>query len=242
MSEAIPTLSNVIEFPGWRATTDPSSELEVHRAVSEERRRIARELHDVVASSFATITVQTGVATQQLDCHPEQAAEALMAIKSASKQALGELRVILGLLRGGDDVDSGHGAPGLGRVEELAENATAAGVPTQARVLGRPRPLPTAVDLAAFRIVQESLANVVRHAGRSSALIMISYERERLVVEVADDGNGVAADRRCASEGSGYGIAGMRERVHALGGELEAGPRVQGGFRVCARLPVLGRP
>jgi signal transduction histidine kinase len=241
MSEALSSPSNVIEFPGWRIRTDRSSELEVQRAVSEERLRIARELHDVVASSFATISVQAGVAVHVLDQQSAQAVEALEAIKSASKEALGELRTILGMLRTDDDDAARPSAPGLGRLDALAANTTAAGVPTQVRLEGRPRPVPAVVDLTAFRIVQESLANVLRHAGPASAVVTISYERDRLTIEVADDGRGAARSSCEPSEGSGNGIAGMGERALALGGQFEADARPEGGFRVRASLPVLGR-
>src|SRR5258705_5343855 len=184
MSEALPLPSNVIEFPGWRLRPDPSPELEVQQAVSEERLRIARELHDVVASSFATISVQAGVAVHVLEQQPAQALEALKGIKSASKEAQGELRAILGMLRTFDDDEDLPCAPGIGRLDALAARMTAAGVTTQVRVEGRPRPLPAVVDLTAFRIVQESLSNVLRHAGPASAVVTISYERERLNVEV----------------------------------------------------------
>jgi signal transduction histidine kinase len=241
MSEALSSPSNVIEFPGWRIRTDRSRELEVQRAVSEERLRIARELHDVVASSFATISVQAGVAAHVLEEQPGQAGEALEAIKSASKEALSELRTILGMLRTVDDSEARPSAPGLGRLDALAARTTAAGVTTQVRFEGRPRSLPAVVDLTAFRIVQEALANVLRHAGPASAVVTIGYERERLTVEVEDDGRGAARSNRVPSEGSGNGIAGMGERALALGGEFEAKSRPKGGFRVRARLPVLGR-
>ena len=241
MSEALSSPSNVIEFPGWRLRTDRTFGLEVQRAVSEERLRIARELHDVVASSFSTISVQAGVAVHVLEEQPAQAAEALKAIKSASKEALDELRTILGMLRTVEDGEARPSAPGLGRLDSLAARTTAAGVTTRVRIEGRPRPLPAVVDLTAFRIVQESLANVLRHAGPASAVVTISYERDRLAIEIEDDGRGAARSNREESEGSGNGIAGMCERALGLGGEFEAKPRPEGGFRVRARLPVLGR-
>jgi signal transduction histidine kinase len=240
MSEALSFPSNVIEFPRWRLKADPKSEPNVQRAVTEERLRIARELHDVVASSFATINVQAGVAVHVLEEQPAQAVEALKAIKSSSKEALSELRAILGMLRTDDD-EAQPFAPGLERVDALATRTTAAGVTTQVRLVGQPRPLPAVVDLTAFRIVQESLANVIRHAGAASAVVTISYERDGLTIEVEDDGCLDARSDRGPSEGSGNGIAGMGERAFAIGGELEAGPRPEGGFRVRARLPVLGR-
>jgi signal transduction histidine kinase len=230
------SLSNVIEFPVRFSYQQPASQ----RAVVEERLRIAREVHDVVAHSLATISVQAGAAVHVLDEQPHQAANALEAIKATSKEALSELRVILGTLRTSEDVESRAYAPGLGRLDALVANTTAAGVPTETRVVGRPHPLPAEVDFAAFRIIQESLTNVVRHAGRASAQVTVIYQRDRLVVEVEDDGCGAAHAGAHGSEGSGHGIAGMRERAHALGGELEAVPSPDGGFRVHADLPVLG--
>ena len=241
MSEALSSPSNVIEFPGWRLRADPTSELNVQRAVSEERLRLARELHDVVASSFATISVQAGVAVHVLEEQPTQAMEALKAIKSSSKEALGELRAILGMLRTADEDEAHSSAPGLGRLDALAARTTAAGVTTELRLVGRRRPLPAVVDLTAFRIVQESLTNVLRHAGAASAVVTIGYERDGLTVEVEDDGWGNTRSNREPSEGSGNGIAGMRERVLAIGGEFEAELLPECGFRVRARLPVLGR-
>jgi len=241
MGQALSSPSNVIEFPGWRLRTERNSELDVQRAVSEERLRIAREMHDVVASSFATISVQAGVAVHVLEEQPTQAMEALRAIKSSSKETLGELRAILGMLRTADEDEAQPSAPRLGRLDALAARTTAAGVTTQLRLVGRPRPLPAVVDLTAFRVVQESLTNVVRHAGAASADVTISYERDGLTVEVEDDGCGETRSNREPSEGSGNGIVGMSERVLALGGEFEAKPRSEGGFRVRARLPVLGR-
>jgi signal transduction histidine kinase len=241
MNEALSSRSNVIEFPGWRLRPDRTPGLEVQRAVSEERLRIARELHDVVASSFSTISVQAGVAVHVLEEQPDQAAEALKAIKSASKEALGELRTILGMLRTVEGDGARPSAPGLGELDGLAARTTAAGVTTRVRIEGRPRPLPAVVDLTAFRIVQESLCNVLRHAGPASAVVTISYQRDRLTIEIEDDGRGAACSNREPSEGSGNGIAGMQERALALGGEFEVSSRPEGGFRVRARLPVLGR-
>jgi signal transduction histidine kinase len=234
---------NVIEFPPARSTLIRARQDEARRGAAEERLRIARELHDVVSYGFATISVQAGVALHVLDERPEQVTEALQAIRSASKEALGELRAILGMLREVDPVESSQSAGRLQRVDVLAASTTAAGVPTSVRVCGTPRSLPVLVDQTAFRIVQESLANVLRHAAGTSATVTLVYDRERLIVEVEDDGPRRPNTNPRASDGSGNGILGMRERVLAVGGELEAGPRAEGsGFRVCARLPVLGRP
>jgi signal transduction histidine kinase len=205
--------------------------------VDAERLRIARELHDVVAFSFATISVQAGVAVHLADERPDMAAEALQAIKVISKEASQELRAILGVLRrtaGAGDAPS-HGVAGL---DALAATATAAGLPTRVVVSGPARSLPPAVDRAAYRIAQEALTNALRHAGPASAVVTVRYEAARLVVEVLDDGGGVERDDEERGPGDGHGIAGMRERALSLGGELEVGFHPRGGFRVCASLPV----
>jgi signal transduction histidine kinase len=231
-------LSNVIEFPIRR---DFDRQHEERRLLLAERQRIARELHDVISYGFATISVNAGVALDVLSDHPQQAVEALAAIKAASKDALKELRIVLGALRNSDKEGDHSSAPGLGRLDALVASTSAAGVPTEACVVGRPRPLPVAVDIAAFRVVQEALTNVLRHAGPATASVRVTYERDGLIVEVEDDGDGAASAAK-ESEGSGQGIVGMQERARALGGWLEAGPRPGRGFRVRARLPVLGRP
>jgi signal transduction histidine kinase len=234
------SVATVIEFPRRRPEIDSALEHEGRRAAAEERRRITREVHDVVSYSLATISVQAGVALQVLEEQPDKAGEALSAIRSASKDALNQLREILGVLREVDGSQPGRCAPGLGQLDALVESITAAGVRTELRLTGRRRLLPAAVDLVAFRIVQEALTNVLRHAGPATAVVTISFEREALVVEVEDDGRGHAIES--SSPGSGSGIAGMRQRASTVGGEVEASRRQGDGFRVRARLPVLGRP
>jgi signal transduction histidine kinase len=174
-----------------------------------------------------------------MDEHPEQARQALLTIKATSKEALRELRGILGLLRQGDEAETRAPAPGLDQLGALVEATSRIGVLTQLSVSGPVRRLPPAVELAAYRIVQESLANVLHHARAASAAVTLSYEDDRLAVEVADDGRGWPANGRWPPTGSGngLGIVGMRERATAVGGELEVGPRPEGGFRVRARLP-----
>jgi signal transduction histidine kinase len=178
------------------------------------------------------------VAAHVADTRPEQTVEALLAIQTASRDVLREMRAILGQLR--QDDDAAELTRGIGRLSALAESTTSVGVRTVVHVSGRPRPVPLAVDLAAYRIVQEALANVLRHACGAAASVSIAYQREGLALTIEDDGMGEAS--AFASEGSGYGILGMRERALALGGELEAGPGPGGGFRVCAYLPYLRRP
>ena len=195
------------------------------------RVELARELHDVVGSTYAVINLQAAAAAQLLRERPEQALEALAEIRRASGDALRELREILrGIRSSGSELS---GRIGTGGIARLAEAATKAGVPTLVIVSGRLRPLPADVDLAAYRIVQESLTNVLRHSYADSACVLISYEGEVLRIAVEDDGRG-------GSLGHGFGTLGMRERAAALGGELEAGPLPGGGFRVQATLPLLG--
>jgi signal transduction histidine kinase len=220
------------------ASIHARAQQDARRRIDEERLRIARELHDVVAHTMATINVQAGAAAHVLPSRPEAAAEALQSIKAASKQALQELRAILNVLRQADDADPTQPAPGLAQVRTLIDGASRAGLTTSLTVTGDPRPLPAAVDLAAHRIVQESLTNAIRHAGPAAATVAVTYRPEELVVEVADTGRGKPADGSTA--GTGHGLVGMRERATAVGGSLEAGPAVGGGFRVVARLPLPG--
>jgi signal transduction histidine kinase len=218
--------------------TARTREEEALRRATEERLRIARELHDVLAHNISMINVQAGVALHLLDERPEQARPALTAIKQASKDALIELRSVLGVLRRVDDQDGSRDpAPTLARVDDLVSRAGATGLEVIKRVEGPARPLPAPVDVAAFRIVQEALTNVVRHAAATSATVEVTYGDEAVTAVVEDDGRGSAA----GSVGSGSGIVGMRERAHSVGGSVEAGPREGGGFRVRARLPYAGR-
>ena len=208
---------------------------EAKRRASEERLRIAQELHDVLAHNISLINVQAGVALHLMDQQPGQARTALSAIKQASNDALGELRSVLDILRQGDEAGPLAPATGLSHLDDLVRKANATGIDVSARIEGDSRALAAGTDLAAFRIVQEALTNVTRHAGHARATVLISYGEE-LVVEVEDDGRGGSAT--ATTTGSGNGIAGMRERAAALGGSLEAGPKPEGGFRVVARLPL----
>ena len=223
-----------------RASVRQRREEETQHRVTEERLRIARELHDVVSHSISTINVQAGVAAHVMAERPEQAHEALVTIKETSRDTLRELRGILHVLRGVDEVDSRSPAPGLAQLDVLIDTATQAGVPTQALVMGTARPLPPAVDLAAYRIIQESLTNVIRHAGPASAQVTVGYEPARVVIEVTDDGRGVTNQPIRNGESPGLGISGMRERVAAVGGSIEAGAKAGRGFLVRAILPTDG--
>ena len=195
--------------------------------------RIARELHDVLAHNISLINVQAGVALHLMDEQPGQSRSALQAIKQASNDALGELRSVLDILRQGDEAPPRAPASGLAQLDNLVAGAGATGLEVRTRVEGTPRPLPAGTDLAAFRIVQESLTNVTRHAGPATAAVLVRYGADHLDVQVDDDGRGPSASGQ-----AGNGIRGMRERVAALGGELTTGPRPGGGFRVLARLPL----
>ncbi len=229
----------IAEIQARAAQAERTREEEAARRVDAERLRIARELHDVLAHGIATISVQAGVAAHVLHERPEQAARALQTIKATSKDALRELRGILGVLREADEGEPREPTPGLSQIERLIDATSRAGVPTQVRISGPRRPLPATVDLAAYRIVQESLTNVVRHAAGARALVAIRYAEDEMTISVNDNGRASADPARNGrGRAPGHGIRGMSERAHALGGELNAGPRADGGFRVHARLPV----
>ncbi|KDN23284.1 sensor histidine kinase [Amycolatopsis rifamycinica] len=206
----------------YRAEAERTKEAEARARATDERLRIARELHDVLGHHLALINVQAGAALHRRD--PGQAEEALGAIKDASKTALQELRATLGMLRQ-------TGGPGLQRVAELAESVGASGLTVRTEIDGVARDLPPDVEHAAFRVVQEALTNVARHAGAKTVVVRLGYGADELTVAVDDDGRGGAAP-------AGNGIRGMAERARALGGELTAAPREGGGYRVRARLPV----
>jgi signal transduction histidine kinase len=224
------------------ASIQDRAEQDARRRIDEERLRIARELHDVVAHTMATINVQAGVAAHVLPTKPEAAADALRVIKTASKEGLRELRAILNVLRQADDADPVQPAPGLAQLDALVEGARRSGLPITLTVTGAPFPLPAPVDLAAYRIVQESLTNVIRHAGPASAAVSLSYQPDEIDIDVTDTGHGAQAGPGPPAVGTaGHGQAGMRERAAAVGGTVETGPRPAGGYQVTARLPVHGR-
>jgi signal transduction histidine kinase len=203
------------------------------RRADEERLRIARELHDVLAHSISVINVQAGVGLALLDSDPEQARTALTTIKEASKEALGEVRQVLDTLRTPGEAPRAP-APGLDRLPELVDQAASAGLAVEGEILGKVPKLPPGTGLAAFRIVQEALTNVVRHSGSRHARVQVESAAGTLRLRIDDDGPATDSD----AGGSGNGLAGMRERAAALGGTIEAGPRDDGGFRVLAVLPL----
>jgi len=212
-------------------------EEEAHRRVDAERLRIARELHDVVAHSLATVNVQAGVALHLLREKPDQlgqAMEAMETVRTTSKEALRELRGVLNLLRSSDESEPTSPVPRLSQLDDLVAAMVKAGLPTEVTVSGAPRELPVAVDLAAYRVVQESLTNSLRHAGPTTARVGLEFSADGLVVQVDDDGRGVPG---AAPWAAGNGILGMAERARAIGGSATAGPRPMGGFSVRAFLP-----
>ncbi|POX52890.1 two-component sensor histidine kinase [Streptomyces sp. Ru71] len=216
-------------------------EEEARRRVAEERLRIARDLHDVVAHHIALVNVQAGVAAHVMDKRPDQAKEALAHVRAASRSALDELRATVGLLRqSGDPAAPTEPAPGLDRLDELAATFRNAGLHVLLARTDQGTTLPAAVGLAAYRVIQEALTNVQKHAG-SGAKAEVSVVRvgPRIEITVLDDGPG--ADTAAPASGGGHGLLGMRERVTALGGTLTTGPRYGGGFRVHAILPVESR-
>jgi signal transduction histidine kinase len=221
------------------------------REASDERLRIAREVHDVVAHNISLINVQAGVALHLIDERPEQVRTALAAIKDASRETLEELKSVVDALRGDDEAAPTAPTPGLADIERLVARTSDAGLPVRLETDRLHEPVPAGVDLAAYRIVQEALTNATRHAGAASVVVRVRRDGGALDVEVVDDGRGDAPDGGDGEHvdgahdrhvgGAGRGIAGMRERASALGGSFEAGPRRDAtGFRVHARLPLNG--
>ncbi|WP_406092931.1 sensor histidine kinase [Streptomyces sp. NBC_01013] len=211
------------------------------QALVEERLRIAREMHDTVAHSLGIIALQAGAAARVVHTRPDAAREAMSAVETAGRETLSGLRRMLVALRQADPAHEGvereatarRPPEGLADVERLARATSAAGVRVDVDLRGEPRPLPPEIDLSAFRIIQESVTNVVRHAATGSCRVSIVYGSEALAIEVADRGRGAGLASR-----PGFGLVGMRERVALLHGEFTAAPHPEGGFRVTARLPV----
>ncbi|MCM0678910.1 sensor histidine kinase [Micromonospora phytophila] len=237
----------VLEERARRA--EQTREEEARRRVAEERLRIARELHDVVAHHIALINVQAGVAGHLLRGQPDAAEEALGHVRAASRTVLAELSTVLGVLRRDEETDAPtEPAPSLNRLDALVEGF-ATGQPVHWTLAGQPRPLPTAVDVAAYRIIQESLTNAHKHAPGAAVAVRLRYDPEGVTIEVRDDGAGAIAMDRPAEAvrpepptgpqppGTGLGLLGMRERAESVGGTFSAGPRPSGGFAVRAELP-----
>jgi signal transduction histidine kinase len=208
----------------------------VRAAVLEERARIARELHDIVAHSVSVMVVQAGAAEDLLDRDPQRARPALLSIQETGGHAIGELRRLLGLLRDEPSAPALAPQPGTAQLDELVEQMSEIGLPVALRIEGMPRPLSPGVELAAFRVVQEALTNTLKHAGLATSTVVVRYGEQELDLEIVDDG------QRARSNGVGHGLIGMRERVAIYDGALEAGPRPEGGFAVRVHLPLAKRP
>jgi signal transduction histidine kinase len=224
----------------YAALEERATRLEAERdaqakiSAAAERARIARELHDVIAHNVSVMVVQADGASYALRSEPERARQALAAISSTGRQALAEMRRLLGVLRSGDSGADLAPQPGLDQLRELLDQARAAGLSVSLSLKGAPRPLTEGAELAAYRVVQESLTNTRKHAGiLAAAAVTLRYEPDGLVVQVTDDGRGEAAQ----ADGAGHGLTGMRERIEMYGGTIEAGPLPAGGYQVTARLP-----
>ncbi|MCF3174427.1 sensor histidine kinase [Streptomyces sioyaensis] len=233
----------------WAQLEERAARLEKEReaqsriAVAAERARIARELHDVVAHNVSVMVVQADGAAYVLDAAPEQTRQALETISGTGRQALAEMRRLLGVLRTGEQAEGGEYVPqpGVEQLEDLMDQVRGAGLPVDFRVEGEPRELPSSVALTAYRIVQEALTNTRKHGGpHVGATVRVSYRDEDLDLLVEDDGRGAQQElyEEGGADGLGHGLIGMRERVGMVGGSLTAGPRAGGGFRVSAVLPL----
>ncbi len=210
-------------------------EARLRAAAAEERRSMARELHDVVAHGVSVMLIQTGAARQVVRTSPERAEEALLTVEATGREAMAELRRLLGVLNDEGEATALAPQPGVDQLGALVERVRDAGLPAELAIDGSPRPLPASLDVTVYRIVQEALTNALRYARRAATLVHISYEPDQLRVEVLDDGPAGPAD---GAEGSGRGLVGMEQRAILVGGRLEAGPRLGGGYAVRAWLPL----
>ncbi|MET8449461.1 sensor histidine kinase [Streptomyces sp. NPDC005209] len=225
------------------ARLEKEREAQAKVAVAAERARIARELHDVVAHNVSVMVVQADGAAYVLDAAPDQAKKALETISSTGRQALAEMRRLLGVLRTGEHQESGEYVPqpDVEQIDELVEKCRTSGLPVDFKVEGTPRPLPSGVELTAYRIVQEALTNTRKHGGENAgASVRLVYFDDGLGLLIEDDGKGAPHElyEEGGADGQGHGLIGMRERVGMVGGTLDAGPRPGGGFRISALLPL----
>jgi signal transduction histidine kinase len=219
-----------------RATRE--GEERVRAAVAEERKSMARELHDVVAHGVSVMVIQAGAARQVVDDSPVKATESLLTVEATGREVMSELRRLLGVL---DDEGAGAGVspqPGIDQIGTLIERVRDAGLPAELQVAGTPRPLPPSLEVTVYRIVQEALTNALRYARRAVTLVRLTWEPTQLRIEILDDGPMLPDD----GEVSGRGLVGMRERASRAGGRLEAGPRLGGGYAVRAWLPTGTEP
>ncbi|CAM5669232.1 hypothetical protein SAVIM338S_06982 [Streptomyces avidinii] len=224
----------------WQREVAANRSLLADRAVADERRRIARELHDIVAHHITTMQLMAGGARANL-AEPEVVRDALVTLEASGRLALREMRQLLDVLRAGDEPETAPSPPqpGADDLDRLVAESRLAGLPTELSVSGRRRPLPPTVGLTVFRIAQEALTNARKYAGPAHACVRLTYHRERITIEVRDDGGGAPPQEGAPTVGpAGYGLVGMRERVALHGGTLTAGPRAEGGFAVLAELPL----
>ena len=216
------------------ARAEREREERARAAVTEERARIARELHDVVGHSVSVMTVQASAVRRLLRPEQEREREALLIVEQTGREALAEMRRMVGVLRRPEEAPALAPQPSLEHLDKLIEQAREAGLPVEVRVEGDPLPLPAGVDLTAYRLVQEGLTNALKHAQARRAQVLVRYGNGDIEVTVSDDGQGAGS-----GDGGGHGLVGMRERVAVYGGELEAGPRPEGGYQLRARLPLV---
>lgn len=221
-------------FENKATRLEREQEQAMRMAVAAEQARIAREMHDVVAHNVSVMVVQAGAARHVLQASPEQATDALLAVEASGREAMAELRRLLGLLSHDEEGVALAPQPGVGQLELLVHRVRDAGLPAMLHVEGHPRPLPPGLDLTVYRIVQEALTNALKYAALARTEVILDYRASELKVEILDEGSGPGAR---AGEGSGHGLVGMRERVTLYGGTLEAGPRLERGYAVRAWLP-----
>lgn len=217
---------------GFKFRQVTAAEERADRAVAEERARIARELHDVVAHGISVMTVQAGAVRRLLKPEQEREREALETIEQTGREALAEMRRMVGVMKHPEEAPALAPQPGLAHLDRLVARARQAGLPVELTIEGTPAALAPGIDLAAYRVVQEGLTNARKHAGAKRVEVVVRYEADGVELTVADDGRGAGGD------GSGHGLVGMRERIGLYGGELEAGPRPAGGYELRVRLPV----
>jgi signal transduction histidine kinase len=215
------------------ARAERAREERARAAVADERARIARELHDVVGHSVSVMTVQASAVRRLLRPHQEKQRDALLVVEQTGREALAEMRRMVGVLRRPEEAPALAPQPSLEHVDKLVEHAREAGLPVTLAIEGEPEPLPAGVDLTAYRLVQEGLTNALKHAQAGHAEVLVRYGEGHVELTVSDDGRGVGS-----GDGGGHGLVGMRERVTVYGGELEAGPRAGGGYRLRAKLPL----
>jgi signal transduction histidine kinase len=220
---------------GWRLSDSrlEQQQAQAEATITEERARIARELHDVIAHSISVMVLQARGGRRVLEAEPDVTDEAFATIEQTGHQALEEMRRLVGMLRMSDETLSLAPQPSLKELDRLVQQVQAAGLPVEVVVEGKVRDLPPSVEVSAYRIVQEALTNVLKHAGPSRARVFLRFRASHLEVEIGDDGPGISAD-----SGTGYGLIGMRERVSIYGGELRTERRPQGGFTLRVRLPL----